>query len=177
MNKIIASLALFFALAFILFSTTLYVVDYKFECNVKGYLQRTANANNVKNANENLTKVISYLEEKNLTKGNSSLFFDTPENDIAYWYKNLKDAQVELQSIPENVSLLEQSNVLIKLRETLISHSDKGEELIIPENLQYYPFQIFWNIIIGFDIASVILFIILVIFLSKEEYDLFWSNF
>lgn len=90
-----------------------------FEQNVKGYLKRAGDANTIELANVELTKALDYLEANNLTSGYTSILWKTPDEDIDFWYRNLKASQRELQTL-NSESPLERTNVLMKLRETLL---------------------------------------------------------
>ena len=89
----------------------------EFKQNVSGYLKRAADANTIALANQELTKVIDYLEANNITEGYTSIFYETPNEDISFWYQNLKASQLELTNL-QSESALEKTNVLMKLRET-----------------------------------------------------------
>jgi hypothetical protein len=116
------------------------VRDIEFDRDCTSYLYLSANANSIEIAEERLTTAIEYLEEHNLTSGDCRFIIaNRPANNIEYWYNNLKSAQLQLREIITNntASELEKSNVLIKLRETLLDDDD----LVIPENLCFYPNQ------------------------------------
>ncbi len=110
--------------------------------NVTGYLKRAADANTIELAEQELTKVINYLEANNITSGYTSILWKTPNEDIDYWYRNLKASQLELQTL-QSESALERTNVLIKLRETLV---DVGEstKVTVPKGLAVFPDNKLW---------------------------------
>lgn len=130
----------------ILFSVTIFGLRISkkvaFKQNVSGYLKRAADANTIELAEEELTKAITYLEAENLTSGYTSILWQTPDEDIDFWYRNLKASQQELQTL-ESESALEKTNVLIKLRETLL---DTGEstKVTVPDGLSVYPNNKMW---------------------------------
>lgn len=115
-----------------------------FKQNVKGYLKRAADANTVELASGELKKVIDYLEENNLTNGYTSILWETPDEDIDFWYRNIKASQAELLKLPPDADNLEKTNMLIKLRETLI---DSGEKMkvTVPDGIAVYPNNKFWG--------------------------------
>jgi len=119
----------------------------QFKQNVTGYLKRAADANTIELAEKELTKVISYLEANNITTGYTSILYKTPDEDIDYWYRNLKASQLELQNL-KSESALERTNVLIKLRETLI---DVGErtKVTVPEGIAVFPNNKLWAILMS----------------------------
>ena len=114
-----------------------------FEQNVTGYLKRAADANTIELANQELTKAINYLEANNLTSGYTSVLYKTPDEEIDFWYQNLKASQKELSNLNSN-SALEKTNVLIKLRETLMDTGGKKMKVTLPQGLSVYPHNRFW---------------------------------
>ena len=94
----------------------------KFNAQCGDYLKLSADANNLEIAEKHLSKAIDYLEQKNLTSGYNKVFFYYPKNDIGLWYENLKSTQLQLQETikKSNYTELEESNMLMKLRETII---------------------------------------------------------
>jgi len=139
----------------------------QFKQNVSGYLKRAADANTVELANNELTKVIAYLETNNITSGYTSIFWQTPDEDIEFWYKNLKASQRELQNL-KSESALEKTNVLIKLRETLL---DTGERtrVTVPKGLAVYPDNMLWGILMLIAFSSLLIgFVMVAIVYDKK---------
>ncbi|MEZ4911499.1 MAG: hypothetical protein R2774_11650 [Saprospiraceae bacterium] len=120
--------------------------------NVTGYLKRAADANTIKLANEELTKAINYLESKNLTSGYTSILWKTPDEDIDFWYRNLKASQSELQNL-KSESALEKTNVLIKLRETLLDSGQKTK-VTVPAGLAVFPNNKLWAFLMSIAMLS-----------------------
>lgn len=115
--------------------------------NCTGYLKRAADANTVETAKEQLQKSITYLEANNLTSGYTSVLWQTPDEDISFWYKNLKASENELEKIDSTTSSLEKSNVLMKLRETLLDNGKNGDSLTAPNGLSVYPNNGMWGVL------------------------------
>ena len=107
-----------------------------------GYLEMAADANSVNIANKHLTSAINYLEANNLTSGDTSILIYKPTNDIGLWYENLKSAQAQLTEAcaREDLTALEESNILMKLRETLLDN----EGITHPSTISFYPNHIAW---------------------------------
>lgn len=136
--------------------------------NVTGYLKRAADANTIKLANEELTKSINYLESNNLTSGYTSILWKTPDEDIDFWYRNLKASQSELQNL-KSESALEKTNVLIKLRETLLDSGEKSK-VTVPDGLAVFPNNKLWAFLMSIAIlAGFIGFMIPVIEADKKS--------
>jgi hypothetical protein len=110
-----------------------------FQQNCGGYLERAANANTIEMAENELSIALKYIEKEELTNGYTSVLWKTPDEDLGFWYSNIKTAYAELMSLPQQSSSLEKSNMLIKLRETLIDHGDKGDTLTVPQGISRYP--------------------------------------
>lgn len=115
--------------------------------NCTGHLKRAADANTVETASAELETAIDYLEKNNLTTGYTSVFWKTPDEDIEFWYNNLKASQNELSKVDSTTSSLEKSNLLMKLRETLIDNGEKGDNLTVPQGLSRYPNNLLWGIL------------------------------
>lgn len=121
----------------------------QFDHQCEAYLKRAADANTVEIAKENLAKAIGYAEENNLTEGIVSIFFHNPRNDIGFWYENMKACYEELEGLPEDATSLERTNMLMKLRESLV---DTGEStsVTVPNGISVYPNNVmyfWWGII------------------------------
>ncbi len=116
------------------------------EQNCTGYLKRAADANTVEIASGELAKAIRYLEENNLTSGYTSIFYKTPDEDIGFWYDNLKASLNELSNVDSNTSSVERTNLLMKLRETLIDNGESGDALTCPDGLSRYPNNGLWAV-------------------------------
>ncbi len=143
-------------LLFVIFTfSTLYwaglrvVRAYEFSINCEGYLKRAADSNTIELAIMELDTAIAYMEEKGLTEGIVSIFLKQPQNDIAFWYQNLVASRQELLSINPDAGQLEKSNILMKLRETLL---DTGV-VTYPEGISIYPNNLIYFI---WGIASIL---------------------
>jgi hypothetical protein len=112
-----------------------------FDIGCGDIMVRAGNANTVETAIVEMSAVVQYLESENLTKGYTSVFYNTPDEDIAYFYENMKSSLAELKNIKQDATSLEKSNMLMKLRETLIVITGKGSALDIPEGISRYPYN------------------------------------
>lgn len=158
LTKILLTFVIISALSFLSFVCTEIYLETNFKKNCSQYIELAARSTTVELAKENLVKAISFVEEHNLTSGNSSIFVKYPSNDIGFWYKNLVETYSSLEQLDGN-SALENSNVLMKL-ESLTIQTDKGQKAIYPDNIYEYPNQIFlfwWGILSGFICIGCIL--------------------
>lgn len=113
-----------------------------FKIDVKDYLKRSADASSVEIAQIELSKAIKACEEKGYTDGYTSIFYRTPDEDVSFWYNNLVAANEDLKlavAQKDSLSRLEESNVLMKLREVLTDNGDSGTKITVPRGLCHYP--------------------------------------
>lgn len=109
-----------------------------FNQNCGGYLNQAANANSVELALERLNIAIKYAENNGMTCGYTSVLWKTENDNVGYWYRNLKTCQKELENSLDS-SQLEKTNVLLKVRESLTDIGDKGTVLNKPNGISRYP--------------------------------------
>lgn len=155
-SKIFLVLAIIFSLLFGMWAGIRIYSSIQFDHQCEAYLKRAADANTVEIAKDNLAKAIKYAEDNNLTKGIVSVFMHNPKNDIGFWYDNMKACYEELDNLPEDASSLERTNMLMKLRESLV---DTGEStsVTVPDGISIYPHNVmyFWWGWITLILASV----------------------
>ena len=132
--------------------------------NLTGYLKRASNANTIDLAKKELAIAVNYIEAKNLTSGYTSILYKTPDEDLGFWYINLKESLIELENL-KSESALEKSNVLIKLRESLLS-SGESSSVIAPEGLSVFPNNKLWAFLVS---SSLILLLTGFILLAPNE--------
>ena len=138
-------------------------IDFRQNCS--GRLERAANANTVELAVKELDAVIQYAEVKGYTSGYTSVLYNTPDEDVEYWYNNLCASRKELLNLSDSTSTLE-TNTLMKLRETLTDTGKDGTHVIYPDGLQFYPNNFLWGIIRYFIL--IVLFVIFVLIMLMD---------
>ena len=140
---------------------TVYAVDFSLNCTQ--YLKRAADANTVALAAKNIDPAIKYLEKNDITNGIVSIFLRQPENDVGYLYANLKACQSELANVKEDAGQLERSNLLMKLRETLLDDGQSGTSVTHPMGISIYPHNkaYFWITFLA-TVFSIIGFLVFV---------------
>ena len=125
---------------------------YNFEVGCSGHLKRAADANTIPLAKKELGIAVEYLTANCLTEGSTAVFFHVPSADIGFLYTNLSAALDELDKIDlEKASNIEKSNMLIKLRETILD-SGKGDSITLPHGISVFPYnksQFFFSWITG----------------------------
>ena len=134
--------------------TTIKSIQFDQKCG--GYLKQAADANSVELAERQLNLAIDYIEQHELTSGYTSVLWNTEDENIEYWYNNLKQCQKELAATKDN-STLENTNVLMKLRESLTDVDQNGTTLTIPYGISRYPNNLLYGIL---NIISGIIFIL-----------------
>ncbi len=59
----------------------------QFDRGCEGHLKRAADANTIAVAIPEVDKALKYIEDNDLTEGYTSILYNTPDEDIGYWYK------------------------------------------------------------------------------------------
>jgi hypothetical protein len=129
-----------FVFAAIWIAATVWFISMRIEFNQKclGFLNQAADANTVELAMERLGRAVHYIEKNDWTEGYTSILWNTEDENIGFWYANLKASQQELANALGS-SQLEQTNVLMKLRETLTDDTKDGTKITYPDGLWKYP--------------------------------------
>lgn len=131
--------AIFFTVALLALCGVRAVKQINFTRDCGGHLKRAADANTIPLAVQELETAIGYIERHGLTHGYTSVLYQTPDEDMGFWYRNLNDSLRELKGLAPQATELERSNVLLKLRETLLDHTQSGERVTAPEGISRFP--------------------------------------
>jgi len=118
-----------------------------FEIECTGHLKRAADANTVELAAKEMETAVSYLEKREITNGYTSILYRTPDEDVGFWYANLKSSWNELKNVSPGATQLEKSNVLMKLRETILDAGSEGKtKITAPNGIEIFPHNMlfFW---------------------------------
>jgi hypothetical protein len=143
---------------------------YEVKSNCTDYLKLAGDAPNIQKAQEFLGKAINYLEQKNLTQGNSAIFFKVPSSDIGIWYGQIRGAyesvnQILLREGAGSIGQIEKDNALMKIREVVLDNSSSGTSVTHPNNISWYPNQlaifIWWALTVIIGVVAVIFWFIL----------------
>lgn len=143
-------------------------IVYDIDCG--GHIKRAADANTVDLATQEMKTVITYLEARGMTSGYTSVLYRTPDEDVGFWYQNLKASLDELNKVKPETTQLERSNILIKLCETLLDHgesvtvTDPSGISIFPNNVAYAWFG--WLSLV----AAIVGAAALIFFIEDDEY-------
>ena len=141
------------------------IVKYiQFKQNCSGYLKQAADANTAAISLERITKALKYIESNHLTEGYTSVLWTTEDENVGFWYENIKACKSELKACL-NSSQLEQTNVLMKVRESLMD----GEKLTIPKGISRYPNNALW-MLFGWISAFLIIVGISIIIWELNEF-------
>ncbi len=138
--------AIIATVAFLGIAAVFIVKNVQFDIGCEGHLKRAADANTVELAVKELEYSVAYLQYHDLTSGYTSVLYRTPDEDMGFWFTNLSASLAELKALPVTSTPLEKSNMLIKLRETLL---DQGKEVSItlPYGISRYPNNLMLGII------------------------------
>ena len=142
-----------------------------FNKNCGKYLELAANANSIDLAKSNLDKAIQYLEKNQLTTGYTSIVYNTPDENVTYWYANLKACQRELDVFSVRPGSILEENFLIKLRESLTKQSSRGgQRIIIPRGISIFPCNTQLPIILLISLFGICVSTIYCMFAYKQNY-------
>lgn len=146
----------------------------QFNLNVTDHLKRAADANSPELAEKELETVFTYLKSHNLTTGYTNILWQTPQHDIGFWYNNLETSYNELKELPKEdhanpLVKAARSNMLIKLRETLIDHGHSGDTVTLPPNIHIYPSHRFLNLATWFCFLTAVILTFIVIAVSENK--------
>ena len=144
MKKIFIFLMIVCILVPIITYGTAIVTGIQFNARCISFFAMAADANSVALAEKHLTSGLEYLEKHNLTDGSTHIVVYNPRNDLGLWYENLKSAQSQLQELisKDDLTDLEESNALMKLRETLLTSEGAVTR---PSMVAFYPAHIAWS--------------------------------
>jgi hypothetical protein len=130
------------------------VAQIQFSRKYEGHLKRAADANSLKLAEKELSTALGYLiangynteSGRNLGRidDHTSIVYSTPDEQISFHYDNVVASLKEVRAVRakgDKATSLEKSNVLMKLRETLLD----GNAVTYPKGLAIYP----WNLEAG----------------------------
>lgn len=120
----------------------------QFSVNCGGHLKRAADATTVDMAASELKTAIQYLDDNNMKSGYTSILWQGPEEDVGFWHNNLVASMTELEGVSPAASQLERTNILMKLRQTLLDHAKDGEKVTEPEGISIFPNNV------GYALAS-----------------------
>lgn len=161
------ALFLLIGLTLIIGPTVCIVKSIKFTQQCSGYLKQAADANTAELALSRINIAIEYVEDHELTSGYTSAIWRTEDENIGFWYENLKACQEELTRCLDGTQL-EKSNVLMKVRESLTDDGEKGTKLTIPNGISRYPYNLLFGI---WNLISIIALLFLIgYFLIEEDY-------
>ena len=140
MKKVVSVLATITTIAWVAATIWFIYLRIEFNQNCKGYLKQAANANTIELAIDRLDKAIEYVELQDWTDGYTSILWKTEDENVGFWYKNIKASRIELEKALD-ATQMEQTNVLMKLRETLTENSAYGTYSTHPVGLWKYPYN------------------------------------
>ncbi len=143
-------LGLILVLPFIVYVGVVTYKDIVFTQEIGGHMERAANANTINLALEEMQIVVTNMEKNGYTSGYTSIIYRTPDEDVGFWYTNMKQSLNELERVNPNATQLEQSNVLMKLKETLADNNENGLSVTVPDGISRFPNNttyaaIFWT--------------------------------
>ncbi len=139
MKKFLIILSIVMFLAGCVVPAICFVRHIKFVQNCEGYLKQSADASTIEIAIERLDEALLYIEDNHLTSGYTSIIYKTQDEDLGFWYKNLIAARQVLEDGKNCETQLEETNILMRYRETIADNGENGFEVTIPMGISRYP--------------------------------------
>jgi len=123
--------------------------ELRFDQDIGGHMERAASANTIPIAIEEMKIVVKNMEARGYTEGTTSIVYSwrTPDEDIGFWYQNMKASLTELEAVPPNADQYTTSNVLMKLERTLEARSGEGSKIVVPPGITRYPNNLIYGIV------------------------------
>lgn len=132
-------LIIVFSAPFVLWAGLRIYNNVVFEVNCEGHIKRASDANTIEIADKELQLAIDYLDKNKITEGFTSVIYQAPADDVGFLYQNLKSSVEELNKVKPEATQLERTNVLMKLRETLLDHGEHGDKVTLPDAIEVFP--------------------------------------
>jgi len=104
----------------------------RFDKNIKKPLEALAYATDIDVVEENLGNALVYAKQHGMDEGSTSLFYESPETDVAQWFNRLDDVYRELI----DVDPAQEELVLMKVRTVVFGTS---EQVQYPFGIEYHP--------------------------------------
>ena len=139
-SKLLLVLGIIILIASFIEPSVVIVKGIRFNQQCSGYLKQAADANTVEIAHDRLDKALTYIEKNNLTNGYTSIVYKTEDENVGFWYENIKACKNELEQC-KDATQLEKTNVLMKVRETLTDNGESGTIPTIPDGISRYPYN------------------------------------
>ncbi len=86
------------------------------------------------------------MDKNGLVSGNTSIFIDSPSNDIGFWHDNVQASLAEIRKVEAqgDATDLERSNVLMKLEKTMLDQGKDGTSVVAPFGISIYPMNMWF---------------------------------
>lgn len=122
------------------------IKNVQFNQNCGGHLELAAHANTVELAKSQLEIAVKYMQDNKMIEGYTSVVYKTPDEDVGFWYTNMNNSLNELNEVKKDASSLEKSNILIKLRESIMSSGEHGDNIMLPEGISIFPNNVVFSL-------------------------------
>ncbi len=135
-----------------------------FERKLEGHLKRAADANSISLAKQELEVAVKQMEAWGMTNGYTSIVYTTPDEDVGFWYQNVKSCLDQINSLPDGAQQGEKDLVLMKLRQSLLDHKGGHEAVTVPTGIGVFPnnanYCLFgWLSVVALIIGAIMMFV------------------
>ena len=133
---------------FLVVATIRIVSDIQYDRNIEGFLKQTADSNSIELAEERLEMAIAGIDRDGICPNfqdktaqcHTSIFWRTPDENVAFWRRNLSDTLTGLKNMsPKDRQDESKSGIqLVKVRETLLDSGKSGDFVTSPQGISVY---------------------------------------
>ena len=149
--------AILFTLALIAIVIGLVVKGHEWSRNVEGYLKLAADAPNAEKAEQFIDRALAGIEARGISSGSSALIFHNPDADVGVWLGQLRSAKSVLTDLRgRGAGGLEETNALMKFRETLLDDEENGTIVTCPPHMSVFPNQALWAWLLGVSLVGML---------------------
>jgi hypothetical protein len=144
------------------------VAGVHFDINCGDHMERAGLANSIDLAQQEMEIIVKYAENNGMTSGYTSVFWNSPGDDVGFWYNNMKSSLEELRQVKPGATSLEKSNVLIKLRESVVYHTKESINTTAPDGISVFPHNIGYTCLLFSSLLAAVVGVLL--FVSEMDW-------
>lgn len=130
-------------------------IQYDRQC--EDFILRAGQANSIEFSKQSLDTAIAYLKANGLTSGFTSILWRSPDEDIGYRFNNLIAARALLEETKPDASTLEQTNVLLRLHESLARVEAPMGISVYPDNSLFVVWAWGSLLLAGFGLTVILI--------------------
>jgi len=127
------------AISLILWAGYRLVIAVDFDISYKQNIKKAVKATTVEEARGYLKVAVVYLEKRNITKGHTSIFLQSKDENVGLWYIGVKKSLNSLNKVTTDTTEVGEEKILLQLRKKLTRPSFLGNQVVFPAGISVYP--------------------------------------